>query len=64
MTKDWTKIYQKYKGLWIALQEDEETVIASGESARKALEGAYAKGHRDPILTRIPEKLMAYIGSW
>ena len=30
MAIDWTKIYRKYKGLWVALDKDEKTVIASG----------------------------------
>ncbi len=29
---DWTKIYKNYQGLWVALKDDEETVIASGKS--------------------------------
>ena len=27
MAIDWTKIYQKYKGKWVALKSDEKTVI-------------------------------------
>ncbi|MBI2100846.1 MAG: hypothetical protein HYT47_02400 [Candidatus Vogelbacteria bacterium] len=62
MAKDWTKIYEKYKGLWVALAEDEETVLAAGKTLKQALEEARQKGHRHPIMTRMPEKLVAYVG--
>ncbi|MDP3771749.1 MAG: DUF5678 domain-containing protein [bacterium] len=44
MAKDWTTIYKKYKGLWVALAEDEETVLGTGKTAREAL--ALAKKRR------------------
>ena len=62
MAKNWTKIYAKYKGFWIALAEDEETVVGYGKSAREALEKARKEGYDEPILTRVPEKLTAYVG--
>jgi hypothetical protein len=37
MAIDWTQIYQKYKGLWVALKDDEKTVVGSGESPQEAL---------------------------
>lgn len=43
MAKDWTNIYKKYKGLWVALAEDEETVLGAGKTAREALELAKKK---------------------
>ncbi len=63
MAKDWTKIYQKYKGLWVALAKDEETVLAAGKTLKQTLEKARQKGHQHPIMTRMPEKLVAYVGS-
>lgn len=62
MTIDWTKIYLKYKGLWVALADDEITVIGSGKTAREAFEQAKKRGYEDPILTRMPENLTAYVG--
>lgn len=61
---DWSTIYQQYKGLWVALQEDEETVVGSGQTAREALEQAKESGYPKPILTRMPEELVTYIGFW
>ena len=63
MAKDWTKIYKKYKGLWVALAEDEETVLAVHETARVALEKARQEGNKTPILMRMPEDLKAFVGA-
>ena len=62
MAKDWTKLYKKYKGLWVALAEDEETVLGVGKTVDEALEQAKRKTSRTPFLTRMPEKLAAYVG--
>src|SRR6266496_3033437 len=32
--KDWSKIYQKYKGMWVALKEDEVTVVGAGSTSK------------------------------
>ena len=63
MAIDWTKIYKKYRGLWVALAKDEQTVIASHKTARKAFEDAKQKGHKHPILARVPEDNKAYVGN-
>ncbi len=64
MAKDWTEIQKKYKGLWVALADDEETVLGSGKTAREALEQAQKKGHEYPILTRMPEEIVTYVGGF
>ncbi|TSC53274.1 MAG: Uncharacterized protein LiPW39_359 [Parcubacteria group bacterium LiPW_39] len=63
MAIDWTKIYKKYKGLWVALEDDEKTVIASGKTAKEAWEKAQKSGYKMPILTKMPERLIPYVGS-
>ena len=62
MAKDWLKLYKKYKGLWVALLEDEVTVVGSGKTAKEAVRKAQEKGHNDTILSRVPENLNAYAG--
>ena len=62
MAIDWTKIYKKYKGLWVALAEDEMTVLAAHKTARKAFEQAKEGGYENPILAWVPEDLKAYVG--
>ena len=40
MAIDWTKIYKKYKGLWVALKDDYTTVVASGKTPEEALKSS------------------------
>ena len=63
MIKDWTKIYKKYKGLWVALAKDEMTVIAANQTAKAALKEARENGYQSPILMRVPTDLKAFVGS-
>ncbi len=63
MAIDWTHIYKKYKGLWVALQSDEKTVISSGKTGKEAWDQALKKGFEKPILTKMPSKLSTFIGS-
>ena len=58
---DWTHIYKKHKGQWVALKEDEQTVIASGKTATEAWDKAQETGYTQPILTRMPETLVLHI---
>ena len=51
MAIDWTEIYTKYKGRWIALEDDEQTMVGSGNSAREALDQAREKGCETPATT-------------
>lgn len=62
MAIDWTKIYRKYKGLWVALKDDQKTVIASGKTVREAVEKSKSKGFNEPILFKVPEETLPYIG--
>ena len=59
---DWTKIYKKYKGLWVALKKDNKTVIASGKTLKEAIEKAKKKGYKEPILFKVPTEILPYIG--
>ncbi len=59
---DWSGIYKNYKGLWVALAKDEQTVLASGKTAKEAWDRALKKGFKKPILTRMPTKLITYVG--
>lgn len=55
---DWSKLFKKYKGKWLALEDDEITVIASGDTAKEVWEKAQEKGFKQPILTRMPKQLV------
>jgi len=62
MAIDWTKIQKKYPGLWIALGNDEQTVVGFGETAKQAFQKAQETGCDEPILTRMPKELITYVG--
>jgi hypothetical protein len=62
-TKNWTSLFKDYKGLWVALKDDEVTVISSGNKLPEVLRQAMDKGFDKPIITKIPEKDVTYIGS-
>ena len=59
---DWKPIYKKYRGQWVALDDDEVTVLASGKTAIEALAAAQRAGKQKPILAQMPEKLLTYVG--
>lgn len=59
---DWSDIFTKYKGKWVALQDDEQTVIAAADSAKEVLEAAKKKGFKNPILTKMPSDLLPFVG--
>ena len=63
MTKDWTKIYKKYKGLWVALANDEITVLGAGKTVKEAVLKAKEKSNKMPYLLRVPEKDILFVGS-
>ena len=62
MAIDLTNIYRKYKGLWVALKEDKVTVVASGQTVNEALNEAKNKGFDDPILFKVPTRIIPQIG--
>lgn len=64
MAIDWTKIYQKYKGLWVALDEDEKMVVAYDKVAKRAYDKAKKKGIKIPILFKVPTKIIPYVGGF
>ena len=59
---DWTKNFEKYKGLWVAMKEDQKTVVASGKTLREAKNKAEDNGYRNSIFFRVPLDMMLYIG--
>ena len=62
MVKDRTKMFNKYKGLWVALADDRDTVVGSGKTLKEAMNQAFKKGYRSPVLSRMPKTLDTYVG--
>jgi hypothetical protein len=61
MAKDWTHLFEKYRGKWVALAEDETTVLAAGETAKEAHTAAL-KHSQLPIMHQVPETLDLFAG--
>jgi len=59
---DYSPIFKKYPGQWVALKSDEKTVVAASRSANKAFQGAKEEGVKEPILFKVPKKSAPYIG--
>ena len=59
---DWTENSVKYKGLWVAMEEDQKTVIASGETLRETREKAQKIGYKRPIFFHVPSEIVPQIG--
>lgn len=61
---NWSSIYKKYKGLWVALRDDEESVIAAGKTVRDVMTKAQKKGFKQPLLVHMPVKILPYVGGF
>ncbi len=62
MAIDLSNILAKYRGLWVGLTDDEQTVIASGKTVAEVMDQAKKQGHEQPILFRVPSDLLPYVG--
>lgn len=62
MAIDWTPIFKKYKGKWVALKSDEKTVIATANTAKAVIKEAGEKGYKSPVLLKVPTTSLPYIG--
>ena len=60
--KDWTNLVENYAGKWVALADDEETVLVSGNGFRAVREAARQSGYEDPIFYRVPERVEMFVG--
>jgi hypothetical protein len=58
---DWTHLFEKYRGKWVALADDEVTVLGFGETVKEAHEEGL-KHTKMPILHRVPDSLDIFVG--
>lgn len=59
---NWTTIFEKYPGKWVALKSDHKTVVSSSEDAKKAYKEAKKKGIAIPFLFKVPKESLPYVG--
>lgn len=62
MKIDLTKIYKKYKGLWVTLDDKLHKVISSDKNAEKAYGKALKQGYKKPTLFKVPKENLPYFG--
>ena len=60
--KDWSLLFANYRGQWVALADDEVTVLAAAPTAKGALAASASKGAPTPILYRVPDTLDTFVG--
>jgi len=60
--KDWSPLFANYRGQWVALADDEVTVLAAAPTAKGALAASASKGAPSPILYRVPDTLHTFVG--
>jgi hypothetical protein len=59
---DLTTILDQYRGLWVVLDTTMKRVISSGKTAKTAHDEAVKKGQTTPMLFKVPQENMPYIG--
>ncbi len=59
---DLTKVWEKYKGQWVAFDKDYH-VLSADKDAKEAYQKAKKKGYERPILFNMPHENIPYFGS-
>jgi hypothetical protein len=62
MMKDWSHLCTEYRGLWVALADDEETVIAAARDVPGVLALSAERGSSGPLLFRVPDEIVDFVG--
>ena len=60
---DFSKIYQRYAGKWVALNRGENKIIGAAVSSRVAFRKAVESGEKRPILFKVPRPSISWVGS-
>lgn len=58
---DYSEILKGYEKKWVALSNDEKTVIASGNTLKQAKKHALEKGENHPVLVKVPDSSVSYL---
>ena len=61
-SSDWSHLIAEFRGLWVAIDDDESTVLAAAATAKDAVARAAKKGVPAPLLFRVPDSLDAFVG--
>jgi len=63
-TKDWTHLYPRYAGLWVAFSKDKERVVSSAKNLEVAIKKAKEDGLKNPLMFKVPQQMLPYVGSY
>lgn len=63
-TIDMTKVYNNYKGKWVALKgPSSNEVVASAKTLKDVLQKAQKKGVALPVVAQIPKEILPIVGN-
>lgn len=55
-------IQRKYKGMWVVLTDNFSNVVAADKDAKTVYKLAIKKGYKKPMLFKVPEHNIPYVG--
>ncbi len=58
---DFTKIFDSYRGKWVALTKIGNRVVGSGSSPKEALKTSLKKGISEPVFLKVPPTNRSFI---
>lgn len=58
---DLTNVFEKYKGLWVALDKN-HNVVSVNKDIKKVYNEAKKKGYKVPSLFKVPEENIPFFG--
>ena len=58
---DFTKIFDSYRGKWVALTKIGNRVVGSGNSPQEALKKSVQKGIKEPVFLKVPSDFTSFI---
>jgi hypothetical protein len=57
-----TKVLKNYESRWVALSEDNQSILGYGNTAKEASDNAIAQGHSDFTLLYVQPSDLLYCG--
>lgn len=62
-SNNWSHLFPKYEGKWVAFASDQKTVVGSGATLKTAITKAKKIGHSNPIMFKVPVGMQVYVGA-
>ena len=55
---------KEYAGQWIAWDQEQTQIVASGRTYEEACQAAIAAGEEHPLLAKAPSAKVRFVGGW